>query len=151
MSETYNHGGLPDPFRDADFYRDTAVKRALAWVVDVIAITVLSILLTPLTLFTSLLWFPLFYLCVGMAYRTATIARWSGTPGMRLMSIELRDAGGDRFDLAGAGLHTIGYTASVLMFPLQLISAALMIGTARGQGLTDLVLGSAAINRAALD
>lgn len=151
MTETFNHTGLPDPFRDADFYRDTAVKRALAWGVDVIAITALSILLTPLTLFTSLFWFPLFYLCVGMAYRTATIARWSGTPGMRLMSVELRDAGGDRLDFAGAALHTTGYTASVVMFPLQLLSGALMIGTARGQGLTDLVLGTAAINRAALD
>jgi len=143
--------GLPDPVRDAEFYADTTLKRAFAWVVDVILIALLSVLLTPLTLFTSIFFFPLFYLCVGFAYRAATIARLSGTPGMRLMSIELRDADGHRLDPVQAVLHTAGYTASVVIFPLQLMSAALMIGTARGQGLTDLVLGSAAINRAALD
>jgi uncharacterized RDD family membrane protein YckC len=142
--------GLPDPYRDAAFYEDTALKRALAWVVDVICIATLSVLLTPLTLFTSIFYFPLFYMAVGFAYRSASIARWSGTPGMRLMSVELRDADGRRFDMGQALMHTAGYTASVIFFPVQLISGALMIGTARRQGLTDLVLGSAAINRAAL-
>ncbi len=143
--------GLPDPVRHAEFYADTTVKRALAWVVDVVLISLISVALTPLTLFTSIFYFPLFYLCVGVAYRTASIARLSGTPGMRLLSIELRGADGLRLDPMQAVLHTAGYTASVVVFPLQLMSGALMIGTARGQGLTDLVLGSAAINRAALD
>ncbi len=143
--------GLPDPIRHAEFYADTTVKRALAWVLDVIAISLLSLLLTPLTLFTSIFYFPLFYLCVGFAYRAAAIARLSGTPGMRLLSIELRDAEGRRLDPMQAFLHTAGYTACVIVFPLQVMSGALMIGTARGQGLTDLVLGSAAINRAVLD
>jgi len=142
--------GLPDPYRDAAFYEDTAIKRALAWVVDVVLITALSVALTPLTLFTSIFYFPLFYLCVGFAYRSASIAKWSGTPGMRLMSVELRDVNGERFDMVNAALHTAGYTAAVVFFPLQLMSGALMIGTARKQGLVDLVLGSAAINRAAL-
>ena len=143
--------GLPDPYRDAAFYEDTAVKRGLAWVVDVIAIMTLSLLLTPLTLFTSIFYFPVFYVMVGFAYRTVSIAKWSGTPGMRLMSVELRDASGARFDLAQAALHTLGYTVSWAVFPLQLLSGALMLGTARKQGLSDLVLGSAAINRSALD
>ncbi|TRD18896.1 RDD family protein [Palleronia caenipelagi] len=139
--------GLPDPFAHADLYRDTTTKRAFAWVIDVICITALSLLLTPLTLFTSIFYFPLFYICVGMAYRTASIARLSATPGMRLMSVELRNSDGEPLDFGEAALHTVGYTASVLVFPAQLISGALMIGTARGQGLTDLVMGSAAINR----
>ncbi|WP_375262363.1 RDD family protein [Palleronia sp.] len=143
--------GLPDPYRDTAFYDDVAVKRGLAWVVDVICITTLSLLLTPLTLFTSILYFPLFYVMVGFVYRTVSIAKWSGTPGMRLMSVELRDASGRRFDLATAALHTLGYTVSWTFFPLQLLSGALMLGTARKQGLSDLVLGSAAINRSALD
>ncbi len=143
--------GLPDPIRHAEFYADTTVKRAIAWIVDVTIITILSVLLTPLTLFTSIFYFPLFYFCVGFAYRAASLARLSGTPGMRLMSVELRDTQGRRFDPVQAFLHTAGYTISILFFPLQLLSGALMIGTARGQGLTDLVLGSAAINRAAAD
>ncbi len=143
--------GLPDPVRDADFYADTTMKRGFAWVVDVVLITLLSVALTPLTLFTSIFYFPLFYLCVGFAYRAATIARLSGTPGMRLMSIELRGADGLRLDPMQSVLHTAGYTLSVVAFPLQLMSGALMIGTARGQGLTDVVLGSAALNHAAMD
>ena len=142
---------LPDPFAHAAFYEDTTTKRAVAWGIDVVLITVLSILLTPLTLFTSIFYLPVFYMIVGIAYRTATIARLSGTLGMRAMSVELRDARGERFDLSQAFLHTLGYTTQIVVFPLQLMSGALMIGTARGQGLTDMVLGSAAINRAALD
>ena len=143
--------GLPDPFRHAEFYRNVPAKRALAWGIDVTIITVASLLLTPLTLFTSLFYFPLFYLCVGMAYRTLTIARGSGTWGMRLMAIELRDFNGDRFELPQAALHTAAYTASWVIFPVQLLSAAAMAGTSRAQGLTDLVMGSAAINRSAAD
>lgn len=143
--------GLPDPFRDTAFYEDVAVKRGFAWVVDVICIATLSLLLTPLTLFTSIFYFPLFYVMVGFAYRTISIAKWSGTPGMRLMSVELRGADGQRFDFAQAALHTFGYTVAWTFFPLQLLSGALMLGTARKQGLSDLVLGSAAINRSALD
>ena len=142
--------GLPDPYRDAAFYEDTAIKRGLAWVVDVICITTLSLLLTPLTLFTSIFYFPLFYVVVGFAYRTASIAKWSGTPGMRLLSVELRNADGDRFDFTQAAMHTLGYTLSWAVFPLQLISGAMMLGTSRKQGLSDLVMGSAAINRSAL-
>ncbi|WP_338069516.1 RDD family protein [Palleronia sediminis] len=143
--------GLPDPLRHSEFYRDTAWKRLFAWVLDVIAITILSIVLTPLTLFTSIFFFPLFYLCVGFAYRWATISRWSATPGMRLMSVELRDARGGPLDSGLAFLHTAGHTAAICIFPLILMSGAMMWGTSRGQGLSDMVLGTAAINRAAID
>ena len=47
-------------------------------------------------------------------------------------------------------MHTLGYTLSWAVFPLQLISGAMMLGTSRKQGLSDLVMGSAAINRSAL-
>ena len=143
------HDALPDPDTQPEFYADIASKRALAWVVDVIAITAISLLITPLTLFMSILIFPVFYFCVGYAYRVVTLARGSATWGMRLMSIELRDRHGAPFDLEAAVLHTSGYAASVAIFPLQLISGVLMLTTPRAQGLTDHVMGSAAINRAA--
>ncbi len=142
--------GLPDPDTMTEFYSDVPTKRAMAWVIDVIVIAILSLVLTPLTLFTSIFFFPLFYLCVGYAYRVATLARGSATWGMRLMSIELRDHEGRKLDLAAAFLHTTGYVVSVTVFPLQLISGALMLATPRGQGLTDHVMGSAAINRVAI-
>ncbi|PZX18519.1 putative RDD family membrane protein YckC [Palleronia aestuarii] len=141
--------GLPDPAIHGTLYDDVPTKRFLAWIVDVIVIALISLALTPLTAFTAILYFPLFYVCVGFAYRTATLARGSATWGMRLCSIELRDLDGERFDLWSAFLHTAGYTASVAMFPLQLVSGVLMVATPRGQGLTDHVMGSAAINRTA--
>ncbi|MBJ3761755.1 RDD family protein [Maribius pontilimi] len=139
--------GLPDPDTLPEFYADIPSKRALAWVVDVIAICAFSLLLTPLTLFTSLFYFPVFYFCVGYAYRVATLARGSATWGMRLMSIEIRDHRGAPLSLGTAFLHTTGYAFSIAMFPLQLISAVTMLATPRAQGLTDMVMGSAAINR----
>jgi uncharacterized RDD family membrane protein YckC len=68
---------------------------------------------------------------------------------MRLMAVTLRDRDGGRLDAATAFAHVLGYTVSMALFPLQLVSIALMIALGRGQGLTDLVLGTAVINRPA--
>ena len=148
---TAARGGLPDPDDCAELYADTLVKRGLAWVVDVILITLLSLLALPLTLFTTLFWFPLLYASVGFAYRVIGLARHSATPGMRLLAVEFRDHDGRRFDLGHAFAHVAGYTVSLTLFPVQLVSIVLMATTPKGQGLTDLVLGSAAINRSAAD
>jgi uncharacterized RDD family membrane protein YckC len=86
---------------------------------------------------------------VGFLYRWATLATGSATWGMRLMAITLRDRDGDRLDPATAFAHVMGYTVSMALFPLQLASIAVMFALGRGQGLTDLVLGTAAINRPA--
>ena len=69
--------------------------------------------------------------------------------GMRLMAIEFRDWRGQRLDLAQAILHTLGYTVSVSVMPLQLISIVCMFATERGQSLTDMVLGTVALNKRA--
>ena len=142
--------GLPDPDALPEFYSDIPTKRALAWVVDVLIIGLIALLLTPLTLFMSLFIFPLFAACIGYAYRVATLSRGSATWGMRLMSIEIRDVQGERLTLGTAFLHTTGYVVSMAMFPLQLISAVMMLATPRAQGLTDHFMGSAAINRHAI-
>ena len=65
------------------------------------------------------------------------------------MGIGLRDAKGRRFDTGMALLHTAAYTASVAFILPQILSVALMVLTARKQGLTDHVLGSVAMNRSA--
>ena len=141
--------GLPDPDRSPEFYSGVPMRRALAWCIDVCLVFLLSLLALPFTLFTAFFWFPVLMLGVGFAYRWATIASGSATWGMRLMNIELRSASGQRMDAATAFLHTSGYAVSVVTFPLQLVSMATMAATPRGQGLTDLVLGSTAINRPA--
>ena len=121
-------------------------KRGLAWVFDVILIAVLCTLVLPFTAFTGIFFFPFLMLVVSFIYRWFTIAGGSATWGMRVMGIELCDNDGAPLSSGLALAHTFGYTISVALPPLQLISVILMLVTARGQGLTDHVLGTTAIN-----
>ena len=141
--------GLPDPAFDAGFYADVAPKRLIAWIVDTVLIVLVTAVLVPLTAFTALFFLPLLVLTVGFLYRWATLASRSATWGMRLVAIEFRRADGTRLDGATALLHTLGYTVSMAMVLPQVISVVLMLTGARGQGLSDHVLGTAAINRPA--
>lgn len=139
--------GLPDARARADFYAGIRTKRLIAWVLDVVLIAVLSAILLPFTAFSALFFFPFFMLVIGFFYRWFTITAGSATWGMVLMAIQLRD--GDGYKLSGslAFWHTVGYSVSVAMAPLQLVSVGLMCVTDRRQGLTDLILNTAAINR----
>ncbi len=144
-----NSIGLPDPIKMPAFYSGVAPKRAIAWVIDVAVIALFCLLILPFTAFTGVFFFPFLMLVVGFLYRWFTIAGRSATWGMRIMAIELRDHEGRKFQSGTALAHTAGYTLSVAMAPAQLISMIMMLVTARGQGLTDMVLGSSAINRPA--
>ncbi|WP_375571531.1 RDD family protein [Seohaeicola saemankumensis] len=146
---TYQPLHLPDPVTQPEFYADVPMKRLLAWLVDTVLIALICLLILPFTAFTGLFFFPLLMLMVGFAYRVITIANRSATWGMRLMAIEFRTAQGERFGLGLATLHTLGTSFSFALPVLQVISVVLMMTTARGQGLTDHLLGSVALNRAA--
>lgn len=140
---------LPDPDLQAEFYADVPVKRLVAWLADTVLIALISLLIVPFTAFTGLFFFPLLMLMVGFIYRVTTITNRSATWGMRLMAIEFRASNGERFGFGLAVLHTLGLSISFAMPLLQLISIVLMLTTARKQGLTDHVLGTVALNRAA--
>jgi uncharacterized RDD family membrane protein YckC len=148
MSATDSFPGLPDPETRPDFYEGVTLKRGIAWVVDVTLIAILTALALPLTLFLGVFFLPLLYGVISFLYRWVSLSRSSATPGMRLAAIEFRDRFGAPFDSGTGLLHTVGYTLSVMMFPLQLVSIALMLISERGQGLTDHVLGTTALNRA---
>ncbi|MCU0906828.1 MAG: RDD family protein [Rhodobacteraceae bacterium] len=137
----------PDPAAFAHLYAGVTLKRGLAWVFDALLILLLVLLALPFTAFTGLFYLPVLWLVVGFLYRWVTLARGSATPGMRFCGIEFRAPGGERLDAGLAGLHTLGYTLSVAMFPLQLVSIASMLVSRRGQGLTDHILGTVAVNR----
>ncbi|WP_412505007.1 RDD family protein [Roseovarius sp. SYSU LYC5161] len=141
---------IPDPETQPEFYSDVPMKRIVAWLVDTVLILLICLAVLPFTAFTGILFFPLLMLSVGFAYRVITIARGSATWGMRLAAIEFRTLGGERFDLAMAFWHTLGLTISFGFPVLQLISIVLMMTTARGQGLSDHVLGTVALNRRAV-
>ena len=138
---------LPDPDRHAEFYADVAVKRAMAWGVDTVLITALTALVVPFTGFLALLVLGGLYLLVGFVYRWVSLTRASATPGMRLFAVVLRDGRGRGLDPVTAFVHTLGYTLSMAFVLPQVISVALMLVTPRGQGLSDLVLGTVVINR----
>jgi uncharacterized RDD family membrane protein YckC len=140
---------LADPVTQPQFYRDVASKRLIAWVVDTALIVAIALVIVPFTAFVALFFFLGLVTVVGFVYRTITLATGSATWGMRLMAIEIRDASGARLDLSGAFLHTLGYTVSWAVTPLQLVSVVLMATSNRGQGLSDLVMGTAALNRRA--
>jgi len=149
MSDFANNAGLPDPVAHRAFYDGATIKRAIAWVIDVVLIGILSALVLPFTAFTGLFFFPLLMMFVGFFYRWLSIANKSATLGMRIMAIELRDARGQRLDSATAFWHTAGYTFSVITAPVQLVSMGMMALTDRGQGLSDTVLGTVMLNRSA--
>jgi uncharacterized RDD family membrane protein YckC len=141
--------GLPDPVREPQFYEGVTTKRGLAWVADTFVTFGLCLLALPFTAFTGLFWWPILWLMVGFLYRWATLSSGSATWGMWLMAIQIRDRDGSRLDVPTAFAHVLGYTVSVAMLPLQLASIGVMVALRRGQGLTDLALGTAAINRPA--
>ena len=128
----------PDPELQPQFYDSVPTKRLLAWGADMLIVAALTLLVVPFTAFVGLFFLPFLYL---------TLSRGSATWGMRLMSIELRTREDAPFDLATAFLHTLGYTVSFAMPPLQLVSIVLMLSTQRHQGLSDLALGTVAMNR----
>lgn len=140
---------LPDPQSQPEFYADVPTKRLVAFVVDTLVIVVICLAILPFTAFTGILFFPVLMMLVGFAYRVVTLARSSATWGMRLTAIEFRAANGARFDLGLAFAHTLGFTISFALPILQVVSIVLMLTGARAQGLSDLVLGSVAINRRA--
>ena len=137
--------GLPDPELQPEFYQGVLPKRALAWVVDVTLLGILTFVISLLTII-GLFVMPLVYLVLSFLYRTATL-QGGGTLGMRFFGIELRNAQGKRFTGGEAALHTGTYLVSMSFVLPMILSWGTMVATQRGQGLPDLLLGSAAIQR----
>jgi uncharacterized RDD family membrane protein YckC len=126
--------------------RSSEAWLGLAWVFDVVLIALICRFIFPFTAFTGIFFFPFLMLVVGFIYRWFTIAGGSATWGMRMTGIVLCDAEGAPLSSGLALAHTFGYSLSVAIPPLQLISVVLMLVSACGQGLTDYVLGTTATN-----
>ncbi|MEP3055204.1 RDD family protein [Ascidiaceihabitans sp.] len=138
---------LPDPDRQSQFYADVPGKRLLAWVIDAVIIGILTAVIVPFTAFTALFFLPFLLFVVSLGYRIITIAGGSATFGMRIAAIELRNRDGMRLNFAEAALHTIGYHLTLGTVVVQIVSVIFMCASPRGQSLTDMVLGTAMLNR----
>ena len=145
--QAFGTAALPDPDRDSAAYDGVPAKRAIAWIIDTLLVTAVVALITLFTAFTALFVLPILWLSVGFLYRWVGISRRSATIGMRLLGIEFRDRDGAPFDGAMAFVHTLGYSLSMAFVLPQVVSVGLMLLSRRGQGLTDHILGSVAINR----
>lgn len=139
--------GLPDPHSQSSFYENVPAKRLVAFVIDLVVVVVLAAIVVPFTFFTGIFFFPLLVTVINFIYRIITISNASATLGMRIMGIEFRTSSGERFDLGMAFLHTALFTVWSSTGLPQLVSVVLMLTTARKQGLSDVIFGSAAINK----
>lgn len=140
---------LPDPIDQPLFYADVPGKRLLAWAIDALIIALISAVLVLLSFLTALFFLPAVIFLVSLAYRTITIANRSATYGMRVAAIELRNSEGMRLSFGEAFLHTIGYHLTLGTVIAHVISIIFMCASPRGQSLTDMVLGTAMLNRRA--
>lgn len=141
------HAALPDPQTKPEFYHSIPSKRLLAWALDAAATLALSVLISLMTLGLGFFIFFFITTLVSFFYRWLSLSAASATPGMRLMAIELRRADGRRLDSSTALLHTLGFHLS-LAFPIaQLASIVMMLASEKRQGLSDMALGTAMINR----
>jgi len=140
---------LPDPDYQAEFYAFTAPKRLMAWFIDSLLIVILCLITVVLTAFVGLIIWPLLYLVIGFVYRAATLTSSSATLGMRFAGIELRDLSGRRLDSQKAIMHSAGFTFSMAIPVLQVISIIMMLTNPKGQGLSDALLGTVMLNRRA--
>lgn len=144
---TFTH--LPDPELDAQFYDGVTAKRLVAWVIDVCIVFGLVLAAIMLTFGLIAFIFPLMVLALNIGYRAWAIHKWSATLGMRAVGIELRNAAGDKLDTAQAIGHTVIFVFAFATVIGALVNMVMMLVTDRGQGLSDMILGTTAINRPA--
>jgi len=142
------HAGLPDPVRQSGFYTNVTMKRLIAWVIDGVIVFTLALLASVLSFGLGFFIFFALWAVLSFLYRVGMLSTSSATMGMHIMSMEFRKGDGTRFDSMTALLHTVG-TFVCFGTGIQFISVLMMIFTSRKQGLPDLVLGTAALNRMA--
>ncbi|NNK79063.1 MAG: RDD family protein [Litoreibacter sp.] len=147
MIDTKPLSALPDPDTQAGFYDGVAVKRLLAWVVDTVLIALATIVVATLPLFIGWFFLPFIFLVLSILYRAGTIASASATPGMRVFNVELRNNQGMHLTGGEAVVHTLGYLVCTAFFLPQMISVLMILLTARGQALHDVITGTALINK----
>lgn len=153
MIDVNDYGGLPNPQTEARFYDGVLTRRLVAFLIDVAISTVLGVGATLVfgvaTLGVGFLLALPVMAAVDFLYRWATISRWSATPGMAALGVELRRYDGERFGQVEALIHTGLFYVLMASAILQLVSVAMMLSAPVKRGLHDLIMGSTMINRPA--
>ena len=138
---------LPDPDLDPQFYDGVAVKRLLAWVIDLLLVAGLVLAAVVASLGLLAFVFPMLSFALNLAYRIWAINNWSATLGMRALGIELRNMRGDKLSTGEAAAHSVIFVIAFMSIIGGLVNIVMILVTDRGQGLSDMILGTTAINR----
>ncbi len=145
----------PDPLDAAGLYEGVALRRILAYGIDVCLLAVIGFVVWLLFGLISVLSFglltPLAVLAgmvLPLAYHSFFLGRDAATPGMRLLDLELRSWTGKRPDYFQAFLQTaLFYMTVVPTFWLVLLVA---LFNERRRTLHDLIAGTVVIRPGAL-
>jgi uncharacterized RDD family membrane protein YckC len=140
---------LPDPNLQPEFYADVPFKRSGAWAIDLIVTLALTLVGLVLTLFISAFFLPLLFGAVSVAYRTVMLARYGATIGMMVMALKWRHLNGRTPDTATAFFYSASHAVMWTIFPLQIVSIALIFLSPYRQGLHDHLLSTTMLHKIA--
>jgi uncharacterized RDD family membrane protein YckC len=140
---------LPDPALQPEFYADVPFKRVGAWTIDFLVTVVLTLLGLVVTLFISAFLLPLLFAAVSVAYRTVMLSRYGATLGMMVMALKWRHLNGRAPDATTALLYSSAHAVMWTVFPLQIVSVALILLSPQRQGLHDYLLSTTMLHKVA--
>ena len=138
---------LFDPRLEPDLFDNLLSRRAMAYVFDVVGVSVLWLLAAVVVFFLGIATFGLAWLIypalwplLGVLYTVATLGGPdSATPGMRAMGLSMRLTDGRRPDALTALIHVVVfYALTVTLTPLVHLVG---LFTERRQLLQDLLIG----------
>ncbi len=144
----------PLPAERPALYEGLLLRRALAYLVDVVLITVVAVclwfvlgiftlvsfgLLAPLQALVLALW--------PLSYHSLFIGLRGATPGMSIMDVEIRTATAGRPDLIQAVVATVLFYASVALTSFLILLITLFDD--RGRTLHDMISGTLAVRKSA--
>lgn len=142
---------MPDPARDPQFYDVIPTKRFTAWMIDSVFILIISFVLTIVFGFIasafSFAQLIITLLITGFIYRWISLSKMSATPGMRFVGVEFRGHDALQLGREQAAFHSLVFMMALVSVLGAILHGALILRTARHQGLPDLMLGSVVINR----
>jgi len=136
----------PNAVRDPALYEGVALRRVIAYALDVLVLAVLGALLGIALWFLTLLTFGLFGPVAALAgallpfaYHTFFIGRNGATPGMAWLGLEVRTWAGDPPDFIRAGIMTALFYATV--FPTAGLILLVVLLDDRSRTLHDMLSG----------
>ncbi len=136
-----------DPALEPDLFQDVLKRRAIAYLFDILGVSLLWVLAAIVVFFLGLATFgfawmiyPALWPILGVLYTVATLAGPdAATPGMKAMGLSMRTVDGPRPDALKALIHVVVfYGLTAMLTPLIHLVG---LFTARRQLIQDMIAG----------